>query len=189
MDADRGIELLAPKVMNWELAFLLEDDNSIWDNRQLLWKWEITVSRVCEKQKDADNKSRFNTGVIVEEQHARGVKSLDAAELFLQQGHNLYNSKDYCEAIEAFKKASSWYFRKGERSKSEIAKAWVRRAKVALIERNVSSCLQDVGSCFCVCELTRYLRIYDLTVKRFGNAQMAWTATRDKELSFQKGDV
>ena len=96
-----------------------------------------------------------------QEQHVRGVKSLDAAELFLQQGHNLYiivgtrlylsspllvryNSKDYGEAIEAFKKgellslvlksclmiemlASSWYFRKGERSKSENAKAWVRR--------------------------------------------------------------
>ena len=184
------------RVPGFAIAFLLDDSSDFWNDDYVdpekadLWEhFAKYVLQDARKTAQASDQSGGDLGMVGGLVGGAGGQSANTAEVHLQKGREHYDKKQFADAIECFKKASNWYFKAGDRKLSDMCRNQARRARAALTEEEVSTVVESPGQCYCVCEWRRVCTIYSAVTKRLATALQSWSARRETELSFKKGDI
>ena len=198
-DREEEMEELLEKidrVPGFAIAFLLDDSSDFWNDDYVdpekadLWEhFAKYVLQDARKKAQASDQSGGDLGMVGGLVGGAGGQSANTAEVHLQKGREHYDKKQFADAIECFKKASNWYFKAGDRKLSDMCRNQARRARAALTEEEVSTVVESPGQCYCVCEWRRVCTIYSAVTKRLATALQSWSARRETELSFKKGDI
>ena len=190
---DRDLDSLVSKVEGWELAFIFDGDAEVWKDFHLIDPkifigWEFMTEKLLKfsskrhgDEGQALHQATMSVGML--------GKGLQRAEFLFRLGKILLEEGDFQKAALQFKVASDLFFRAGDRKLSEMAKSWVRRAKVSELEESAESILCESFFCACVCRRIRAFETVKAALRRKAIARMDWRAAAEGHLNLSQGDV